>query len=86
MKFNHTPTRIYSIDSRGELVAEITFPTKDGRGYCITHTFVDDSLKGQGIASQLVRAAVEQIHAQGGTVTAACSYAAGWLEKHPGIE
>lgn len=83
MKFNSTPTRIYYIDSRGELAAEITFPTQDGRVYCINHTFVDDSLRGQGIASQLMRAAVNQIHAQGGTVTATCSYAVEWLQKHP---
>ena len=83
MKFNHTPTRIYSIDEQGALAAEITFPTEDGRTYCINHTFVDPSLAGQGIAGQLVQMAVDQIHAQGGAVTATCPYAVKWLEKHP---
>ena len=83
MKFNHTPTRIYSIDEHGSLVAEITFPTASKNTYCINHTFVDPSLTGQGIAGRLVQMAVDQIRAQGGTVTATCSYAVKWLEKHP---
>ena len=35
MKFNSTPTRIYSIDPSGKLVAEITFPVVEGNTYCI---------------------------------------------------
>ena len=83
MKFNHTPTRIYSINDQGDMAAEITFPTADGHTYCINHTFVYPSLAGQGIAGKLVQMAVDQIHAQGGAVTATCSYAVKWLEKHP---
>ena len=83
MKFHHTPTRIYSIGDDGKLLAEITFPTVGKDLYCIDHTFVDDSLRGQGVASKLVRAAVTQIHEQKGSVTATCSYAVEWLQKHP---
>lgn len=83
MKFHSTPTRIYSINEAGKLVAEITFSTSDGRIYCINHTFVDDALRGQGIAQQLIRAAVEKIHSYGGSVTATCPYAEKWLAEHP---
>ena len=83
LKFNSTPTRIYSIDENGKLVAEITFPTADGKIYCINHTFVDNSLRGQGIADQLMRAAVDKIHGYHGTITATCSYAVKWLQEHP---
>ena len=55
MKFSHTPTRIYSIAENGALQAEITFPMVSKGVYCINHTFVDDSLRGQGIASALVQ-------------------------------
>ena len=51
--------------------------------YTIDHTFVDASLRGQGVADRLVRAALEQIQANGGTAAATCSYAAAWLDKHP---
>ena len=83
MKFSHTPTRIYSIAENGALQAEITFPMVSKGVYCTNHTFVDDSLRGQGIASALVQAAVEQIHEMGGQVTATCSYARDWLQRHP---
>ena len=83
MKFHHTPGRIYSLAENGALLAEVTFPMVSRNTYCIDHTFVDDSLRGQGIASQLVQAAVDQIHSMGGTVTATCSYARQWLERHP---
>ena len=75
--------RVYALDDSGKLIAEITFPMTQPGVYCIDHTFVDSSLRGQGVADQLVRAALEQIRENGGTPTATCSYAAGWLKKHP---
>lgn len=51
--------------------------------YTIDHTFVDPSLRGQGMADKLVRAALEQIRKNGGTPAATCTYAVSWLEKHP---
>ena len=48
----------------------------------IDHTFVDDSLRGQGVAGELVRRTVALLTEQGKQVTATCSYAAHWLEKH----
>ena len=86
MKFNSAPTRIYSISEEGKLVAEITFPLIEGKTYCINHTFVDESLAGQGVASQLVQTAVDKIHGYGGQVSATCSYAIKWLEKHPEVK
>lgn len=81
MDFIKEETRIYLNNENGEMIAEITFP-KDGDVYCINHTYVDDSLRGQGIAGKLVEMAVRQIKSKGGKVTATCSYAAHWLEKN----
>ena len=75
-------TRVYAEDDEGRLVAEITFPMTEPGVYCIDHTFVGGSLRGQGVADRLVRAALEQIQANGGRPTATCSYAAAWLDKH----
>ena len=70
------------IDGEGKLLAEVTFPeTADGE-FTIDHTFVDESLRGQGVASKLVQAAVDAIEAKGGTVKATCSYAIKWLDKN----
>lgn len=74
--------RIYGTDEKGKVVAEILFPETDTGVYTITHTFVDGSLRGMGIAGELVSHAVEQIKNNGGKVTASCSYAQKWLEKH----
>ena len=50
------------------------------------HTYVDDRLRGQGIASELVRRAVEEIECRGGRLKATCSYAQLWLERNRGCE
>lgn len=83
MKLTHEITRIYAQNEDGKLVAEITFPMTAPGVYTIDHTFVDPSLRGQGMADKLVRAALEQIRKNGGTPAATCTYAVSWLEKHP---
>ena len=52
--FLREPTRVYALDGSGRLVAEITFPETAPGVYTIDHTFVDASLRGQGVADQLV--------------------------------
>ena len=76
--------RIYMEDEQGGLVAEITFPDTSPGVYTIDHTYVDDSLRGHGIASKLVRSAVDEIRHRGGEVQATCSYAAKWLSERGG--
>ena len=75
--------RVYALDEGGKLVAEITFPETAPGVYTMDHTFVDPSLRGQGMADKLVRAALEQIRENGGAPAATCSYAVSWLEKPP---
>ncbi|MDD6573113.1 MAG: GNAT family N-acetyltransferase [Thermoflexaceae bacterium] len=82
MEFITESNRIYCEDEQGKVIAEITFPKVSDNVYCIDHTFVDDSLRGQGIAGQLVQRAVEKIRMENAEVTATCSYAKGWIEKH----
>ena len=82
MNFIKEQNRIYLQDEAGKLLAEITFEEIEKEIYNIDHTFVDESLRGQGIASKLVEEAVKEIEAKGGKVEATCSYARSWLEKH----
>ena len=42
----------------------------------------NDSLRGQGMADKLVRAALADIAKDGKKYRATCSYAVKWLEKH----
>ena len=82
MNFQKENGRIWAENEEGRLVAEITFPQVRRGVVNIDHTFVDPSLRGQGAASQLVQAALEQIKENGGRVEATCSYAVRWLEQH----
>lgn len=81
MNFIKEKDRIYLKDSNGKVVAEINFEKK-GNLYNIYHTFVDESLRGQGIASMLVKQAVNYIKEKKGIVTASCSYVNKWLDKN----
>ncbi len=85
MEFIHEAGRIYAQDEANNVIAEITFPAKDGVAD-IDHTFVDESLRGQGIAGKLIEMAVEQIKKDGNKISATCSYAVNWLSKHSEIE
>lgn len=49
-----------------------------------THTEVDPSHQGQGIASELVRQAVRDVRSRDLQLIALCPYVKRWLEKHPG--
>lgn len=82
MNFKIENSRIYAVDSKDKLIAEITFPAKDGVAI-IDHTFVDNSLRGQGIASQLVKLAADKILADGNKIGATCPYAIVWFRRHP---
>ena len=84
MEYITYKNRIAAID-HGEEIGEVSFPERDGV-YVINHTYVDDRLRGQGIASELVRRAVEEIERRGGRVEATCSYAALWLARNRGCE
>ncbi len=86
MDFRKESNRIYGTNEEGTVIAEITFPQNEEGVYDINHTFVDDSLKGQGIASQLVEQAIAAIKEEDGKFVATCSYVQNWLEKHPDIE
>lgn len=75
--------RIYLVDG-GEEMAEVTFPMTGANTFTINHTYVDKRLRGQGIASELVSRAVEEIERRGGRVEATCSYAQLWLTRNRG--
>ena len=82
MEFIKESNRIYKNNEEGKLIAEVTFPGCGENTVVINHTFVDDSLRGQGVASKLMRAAYEVIKEQDKKATLTCSYAIKWYEKN----
>jgi predicted GNAT family acetyltransferase len=49
----------------------------------ITHTETPPALRGRGIASDLVKGALELIRADGRKVIAGCGFVVDYLRKHP---
>ena len=49
----------------------------------ITHTETPPALRGRGIASELVKGALELIRADGHKVIAGCGFVVDYLHKHP---
>lgn len=73
--------RIFGAD--GQTLAEVTFPEAERGVARIDHTFVDESLRGQGVAGELLARAAAVIAASGMRARPTCSYAVSWFERHP---
>lgn len=82
LSLQHENHRIYASDQNGRVIAEITFPAVSDKTVDIDHTFVDPSLRGQGVADFLMRAAVAEIRAKGLKTRTSCPYAEKWFLKH----
>ena len=67
--------RIYLQDENWNILAEIDFEKKDEKTYNISRTFVDDSMRGQWIGSELVEKAITYLTWKWYKVSATCSYA-----------
>lgn len=67
--------RIYLSDENGNILAEIDFEKLNEKTYNISRTFVHDSLRGQGIGSELVEKAMSYLISKWYKVTATCPYA-----------
>lgn len=82
MIWKHFVDRIEGIQEN-QVLAQVTFPAVDDFTVDINHTFVHDSLRGQGIAGQLMEEAAREIQSQKKTAVLSCSYAVTWFQKHP---
>lgn len=69
-------------DEKGEVLAKIEFPFVGEDKVEITHTYVSDVLRGQGVAAKLMEAAMAEIEKNKWEMTASCSYARKWLENN----
>ncbi|MDR2938783.1 MAG: N-acetyltransferase [Clostridiales bacterium] len=83
MNFTIESNRIYKQDGQGKLLAEVLFPENAGGMVTVTHTFVDESLRGQGIADELMKALVSEVILNNKKISPVCSYAVKWFSKHP---
>lgn len=82
MNYIHENNKIY-LKENDTVLAEVTFPTVSDQVVDINHTFVDPSLRGQGIAGKLMEEAVAELKAQNVKAKLSCSFAIRWFEEHP---
>ncbi len=73
--------RFYLGENPSDPLAEITFvATADGR-FIIDHTYVSETLKGQGVGQKLVDRVVELARAESRKITPQCSFARKMLQR-----
>jgi predicted GNAT family acetyltransferase len=63
--------------------AGLTQAVEDGEVVTMPHTKVFDEFEGQGLASQLVAGALDDIRSRGKKIVAECPYVAQFVVKHP---
>ena len=83
MPFVTSNNKIEYLSEDGKMLAEITFPAIDENTVNINHTFVDEVLRGQGVAGRLMELTAEELEKTGRKAVATCSYAKKWFEKYP---
>lgn len=83
MDFKYEKDRIYLENEEGKCLAQVTFPKIAENEVNINHTFVDSSLRGQGIANKIVKELVGHLRENNIKAIATCSYVVDWFEKNP---
>lgn len=83
MELKHDDNWIYITDDDNNVIAEVTFPNVRDGVVNINHTYVDDALRGQGVAGKLVDAACTKIKEQNKKCIVTCPYAVKWFDEHP---
>jgi len=82
MNFITESERVYVTDDKEKIIAEINFPAVGTDTVDINHTFVDSSLRGQGIAAKLIEHAYNEIKRQNKRAIPTCSYVLKWFSEH----
>lgn len=73
--------RFFVHDENGNMTAEITYEPSGDSQITIDHTYVSDSLRGQGIAGKLVERVVQEARGKGLKIVPVCSYAKAVFER-----
>ncbi|MEV7398421.1 GNAT family N-acetyltransferase [Aeromicrobium sp. NPDC092404] len=66
-----------------DTLAGFTKAFEDGDVVTFPHTEVFDEFEGQGLASELVTGALDDIRARGKRIVPTCPYVARFVERHP---
>lgn len=72
---------LYIINNK--IIGEVTYPYIKDNIVNINHTFVDKSLRGQGVADKMLEEVFKYLKENGKKAICTCSYAKMWIERHP---
>jgi predicted GNAT family acetyltransferase len=72
----------YEIVADGELAGFVQYHLR-GDEIAFTHTETDDRFRGHGLASKLVRAALDAARVRQLAVLPYCPFVRSWLDQHP---
>jgi predicted GNAT family acetyltransferase len=75
----------YELHVDGELVGEIRYRRRHD-AIVLVHTEVDPDREGEGLATELVRGALDDIRARGLRVVPYCPFVAAYIRRHPEYE
>jgi len=78
---NNKVQRRFELDVEGQVAFASYRETP--QAVIITHTETPRALRGRGIASELVKGALELIRTDGHKVIAGCAFVVDYLNKHP---
>ena len=82
-EYRHNPDKSrYEVLIDGRVVGLADYHVQ-GDVVVFPHTEVDPSLRGRGLAAELVRTALDDVRATGRTVVPSCWYVAQFIDEHP---
>lgn len=73
---------MFYIEKDDDIVAELTYTVGDNRIMTIDHTETEPEMEGEGLASSLVKHAVEYAREKDMKIDPLCRYAAKQFERH----
>lgn len=75
----------YVIDVDGIRAGRAEYRMRDGR-HVFTHTEIDDASSGEGLASKLVKFALDDVRDKGGEIVPICPFFAAYIQRHEEYE
>ncbi|MBJ6111649.1 N-acetyltransferase [Hymenobacter sp. BT523] len=82
MAITHNPTDQEFTTARDGYQAELAYARPADDVIDFTHTFVDEGLRGQGVAEELARAALDYARQEHLKVKTTCKFMAGFVKRH----
>ena len=83
MSIQHDTANQQFTTTRDGHAAELAYARPSDGVIDFTHTFVDEALRGQGLADELARAALAYAREQKLKVKTSCTFVAAFVKKHP---